>query len=345
MAEQQEADPVLRAARQQLLQADATVPQDLQHEVQRLLSPKLALNPSGILTYNGLPIIPEKQRASLLRHAHDEPASGHLGVRKTQQRLLSRAWWPNIREDVRDWVTSCLVCQQRKGPREAARAPLVQQPVPTLPWQRVQVDIKGPLPATATGHKYVLCCIDMFSKWIEAVPLQQIDARTVAEAVVTQVALRHGVPQVIHTDQGRQFESEIFKHVCQLLGAEKTRTSPFHPSGNGGVERFNRTLGDMLAAFCSENQDGWDRLLPYVVWAYNTAEHRSTGASPFRILRGIEPRLPTDLLLGDVNADVPQSCLELQRNIRNGFEAVTRNLKEAQRQQQRRLQRQGRRVH
>lgn len=83
-------------------------------------------------------------------------------------------------------------------------------------------------------------------------PLCQIDAKTMAEAMVTSVMLRHGVLETIHSIQGRQFESELSGHVCSMLGAFKTRT--FHPSSNGGVERLNRTMGDILAAFCSGSQ-------------------------------------------------------------------------------------------
>ena len=196
----------------------------------------------------------------------------------------------------------------------------------------MQLDIKGPLPETPRGFKYILCLIDTFSKWVETVPLSQIDAKTVAESMVTSVVLRHGVPETIHSDQGRQFESELFGHVCSMLGASKSRTSPFHPSGNGGVERFNRTMGDMLAAFCSDSQNDWDRLLPYVTWAYNSAVHSSTGMSPFRVLHGLEPRLPVDLLLGG-ELESPADCVELEGRIRRGFEVVRKNLETSQQRQ------------
>ncbi|PAA54887.1 hypothetical protein BOX15_Mlig023015g10 [Macrostomum lignano] len=244
-----------------MLQPNFQVPAAVSASVQKLL-PCLTLSPDGALLHNGLPVIPQHMRAELLHQAHDRPSAGHLGQRRVLRALRERSWWPDMREDVRDWVRSCLVCQRRKGAPKRARAELVRQPLPAKPWAVMQLDIKGPLPVTESGKRYIICFVDTFSKWVEAAALSQIDAKTVAEALVTCVVLRHGVPEVVHSDQGRQFEAEVFKQTCALLGAEKSRTSPFHPSGNGNVERFNRTLGNMLSAFCSENQASWDALLP-----------------------------------------------------------------------------------
>ncbi|PAA64027.1 hypothetical protein BOX15_Mlig018570g1 [Macrostomum lignano] len=195
-----------------------------------------------------------------------------------------------MREDVRDWVRGCLIWKRRKEAPKGACAELVRQPLPAKPWAVMQIKL---------GKNYILCFVDTLSKWVEAAALSQIDANTVAEALVICVMLRHGVPEVVHSDQGRQFEAKVFKQTCALLGAEKLRTSPFHPSGNGSVEKFNRTLGNMLSGFCSENQATWDALLPYILWAYcNSSEHSSTGESPLKVLRGMEPRLPVDLALG-----------------------------------------------
>ncbi|PAA51672.1 hypothetical protein BOX15_Mlig023015g11 [Macrostomum lignano] len=331
LPDEQDQDQVLHAVRHAMLQPNFQVPAAVSASVLKLL-PCLTLSPDGALLHNGLPVIPQHMRAELLQQAHDRPSAGHLGQRRVLRALRERSWWPDMREDVRDWVRSCLVCQRRKGAPKRARAELVRQPLPAKPWAVMQLDIKGPLPVTESGKRYIICFVDPFSKWVEAAALSQIDATTVAEALVTCVVLRHGVPGVVHSDQGRQFEAEVFKQTCALLGAEKSRTSPFHPSGNGNVERFNRTLGNMLSAFCSENQASWDALLPYVVWAYSSSEHSSTGESPFKVLRGIEPRLPVDLALGG-QRDQPQDCADLQARIRRGFQVVRAHLHTAQKSQ------------
>ena len=93
---------------------------------------------------------------------------------------------------------------------------------------------------------------------------------------VTQFVCRFGVPQKIHTDQGREFESDLFVQVCKLLGGEKTRMVPYHPQGDGMIERFNRTLLAMLSAVVNEQQDDWDDHLPYVLAAYRSAVQETT---------------------------------------------------------------------
>ena len=112
---------------------------------------------------------------------------------------------------------------------------------------------------------------DYFTKWVEAFPLPDQTAGTVARTLVEQVVTRFGAPLEIHTDQGREFEAALFRGVCQLLGIRKTRTTPFHPQSDGMVERFNRTVKAMLSKFVNESQDDWDEHLPYVMMAYRSS--------------------------------------------------------------------------
>ena len=127
------------------------------------------------------------------------------------------------------------------------RAPMQSGLVGT-PMQRVAMDILGPLPVTAREKKYVLVVSDYFTKWVEAYPMPNMEAKTVAELFVNQFIARFGVPDILHTDQGRNFESLLMKETCQLLGVQKTRTSPYHPQSDGLIERFNRTLFNMLSS-------------------------------------------------------------------------------------------------
>ena len=112
---------------------------------------------------------------------------------------------------------------------------------------------------------------------------------------------RFGMPNELHSDQGRNFESAVFKESCKLLGIRKTRTTPLHPQSDGMVERFNRTLGQELAKFCQESQEEWDNKLPALLMAYRSAEHETTGYTPAQMMTGREMRLPVDLI-----TDVPQ---------------------------------------
>jgi len=120
------------------------------------------------------------------------------------------------------------------------------------------MDILGPFPASYKGNKYLLVISD-FTKWVETFPLKNFKASTIAEVFVNQVVSRFGVPLELHTDQGRNCDSRIFKELSRLLGIKKTRKIPFHPQFNGLVERQHQTLTNYLAKFFSENQRDWNR--------------------------------------------------------------------------------------
>lgn len=129
----------------------------------------------------------------------------------------------------------------KKGPSEKGKSPLQVFNV-GAPFERVQMAILGPLPTPLSGNKHLLVIVDYFTKWVEAFPLKNIRTKTIAETFLGQMVSRHGVPLEIHTDQGRNFESKIFRELAQLLGIKKTRTTAFHPQFDGQVERQHRTI-------------------------------------------------------------------------------------------------------
>ena len=136
------------------------------------------------------------------------------------------------------------------------------------------------------GNRYVLVMVDCFNRWTEACPLPDKTALSVADAFFQYVVCCFGMPSVIHSDQGREFENKVMQELCLLCGVHKTRTTPYHPESAGLVERFNRTLLMMLAMFASENKDDWDDLLPAVMMAYRSIVYESTGFSPYRLKFG-----------------------------------------------------------
>ena len=131
-------------------------------------------------------------------------------------------------------------------PTPEPRAPL-QSVKAGFPMQLVAVDILGTLPESAAGNKYILVTGDYFTRWMEAYPIPNQEATTVATKLVNELFCRFSIPEHLHSDQGRQFESAIIAEVCKLLKIEKTRTTPYHPQSDGVVERFNRTLLQMLS--------------------------------------------------------------------------------------------------
>lgn len=183
----------------------------------------------------------------------------------------------------------------RKIPPRKYKAPLKAFNV-GAPFERIALDILGPLPRTKQGNKYLLVIGDYFSKWLDAIPLRNQEAPTIAKKLVERIVSIFGVPLSIHSDQGSNFESDVFRELCKLFGITKTRTTPLRPQSDGMVERANRTIENMLTAFVSDNQNDWDEYIYLLMLAYRSSEHESTGFSPCQMVFAKQPTLPIDLI-------------------------------------------------
>ncbi|GFT30173.1 retrovirus-related Pol polyprotein from transposon 412 [Trichonephila clavipes] len=265
-------------------------------------------------------VLPRSRIPEVLKELHGSPTGGHFGVMKTLHRVRERFFWGKVRADVEQWCKSCDACSARKGPKIRSRGKLHRYNV-GAPFERIAFDILGPLPRTASGNKYLLVVMDYFTKWPEVYPIPDQEAPTVAEAVVQHWISRYGVPLQLHSDQGRNFVSAVLKGVCELLGIDKTKTTPLHPQSDGMVERFNRTILNNLSLMVSKNQQDWDQKVPLFLLAYRSAVHETTGYSPSQMLFGRDLRLPCDLLFGRP-PDTPSSPEEYVQNLQARFEDV-----------------------
>jgi len=159
--------------------------------------------------------------------------------------------------------------------------------------------------------------------------MRDIEAATVAKILVEEVVTRFGIQNIIHSDQGRQFEGKLFHEMCQLLRIEKTRTTPYHPQSDGMVERFNRTLTTMLSAYVNENQTNWDDQIPYVMMAYRSSEHETTEMTPNKLMLGREVCTPLDLAfeLPREEKSIPLNkwVWELQERLETAHQMVRQN--------------------
>ncbi len=172
-------------------------------------------------------------------------------------------------QDIKDWIATCQVCQaQAKLPR-SNKAPL--QPISVgRPMHCVGIDIVGPLPRTSQGNAYILVMMDYFTKWPEAVPVPNIKGSTIARTFIRELVCRHGAPQILLSDRGKQFTSKLLEQFNRYLGVKKDFTTAYHPQTDGLVERFNRTLVNLLAKAVKPTQRDWDEWLPFVIFAYRT---------------------------------------------------------------------------
>ena len=261
----------------------------------------------GVLYYNQpdgriLLVTPKDQRLKLIQEAHGGILSGHLREMKTYSQLQRHYWWPGMRTDIRKWCQSCLVCASRRV-GTAQKPPL--SPIPVAgPFDCIGVDVIQ-FPCSYDGNKYAVVFMDYLTKWPEVFAVANQTAETIAHALV-EVISRHGVPAKLLSDRGANFLSDLLQEVYLLLGIKKVNTSAYHPQCDGLVERFNRTLTDMLAKTVDHSGRNWDKRIPYVLYAYRTSMQESTKESPFYLLYGRDARLPTEAALAK-----PRTCYQV----------------------------------
>ncbi|XP_076448667.1 uncharacterized protein LOC143285290 [Babylonia areolata] len=241
-------------------------------------------------------VVPAKYRQELLRLAHESLMGGHLGSKKTLERIWQQFFWPGLCTEVRRFCMSCDLCQKATPKGRTKKVPLVRMPLIDTPFRRVGIDLVGPiLPASESGNRYILTVVDYATRYPEAVPLKGIEAERVAEALF-EIWSRVGIPSEVLTDRGTQFTSEVMRQVNCLLSIRGLTTTPYHAQCNGLVERFNGTLKSMLKKLCQEQPRQWDRFLPALLFAYREAPQESLGFSPFELLYGCTVRGPLAVL-------------------------------------------------
>ena len=299
----------------------------------------------GVLTYlwedvggqTPLLLVPRKMQKSILELFHDAPTGGHLGRDNTIAKIRQRYLWYGLSTDVRLHVTACPRCGRGKHKRNTPRAPLTNYQG-GFPGDRVHLDILGPFCESTKGNRYVLMIIDQFSRWLEVVPLKVMDAEAVAQAFFENYVVRFGVPFVIHTDQGRNFDSALFKSFCAMLQSIKTRTTPYRPCSNGQVERYNTLVLNFLRCYLGEKQREWDAYLPVLGMCVRSTVNRSTGFTPNMLRLGYEVQVPADIMFGvpsDENRDTSPAefIINLRCRMEEAFTEARKRLRSAQERQ------------
>ena len=200
-------------------------------------------------------VVPESLRERVMKIAHESLLAGHVGAKKTTERILSSFHWPGLGADVRRFCRSCDVCQRTVNKGSVVKAPLGRMPLIDRPFHRVALDLIGPIhPPSEEGHRYILTLVDYATRYPEAVPLRTCTAEAVAEALIDLYS-RLGIPSEILTDLGRQFVSSCMQEVSNLLNIRQLTTTPYHPMCNGLVKKFNGTMKSMLRRLAANSRD------------------------------------------------------------------------------------------
>ncbi|KII63191.1 Transposon Ty3-I Gag-Pol polyprotein [Thelohanellus kitauei] len=274
-------------------------------------------------------VAPFHVRKEIITSIHCD-ALKHMGANKTEAAIRQRYYWPNLRHDVITFINACTPCSIYKCKNYTPKAKLN----PVIAHNRFEcweIDFTGPLIETHRGNRYIIVFTDKFSKWVEALPVPDQSAQTAARALLECVVYRYGVPKRIHSDQGKSFESALISHMCQYLGCVKSRTTPYHPSGNGQVERCNKTIKNILRICVREDSTEWDQHIGGALFAIRSSIHKSTGFSPACLTYGQELKLPIDLKLYDNTEDLINKGYhvfvnDLNRKLHSAFTAATSQL-------------------
>lgn len=250
-------------------------------------------------TRNVRPFVSNTFRRTVFNALH---GLSHPGVRATVKLVTQRFVWPGIKKDCRQWAMECTDCQKNKISRHTY-SPISSFPSPSQRFSHVHMDLVGPLP-TSHGFRYCLTVIDRFTRWPEAYPVSDITAETCARAFITGWVARFGCPSRITTDRGRQFESELFKSISSILGAEHRPTTSYHPACNGMVERLHRQL---KAAIRCHTDTHWTEVLPLVLLGIRSAWKDDIKSSAAELVYGEPLRLPAEFFTPTTGKSVDYS--------------------------------------
>lgn len=225
-------------------------------------------------------VVPKGDRSGVLNRLHDGALAGHMGVKKTFERIRKLYYWPEMYRDIVKYVSKCVICQKTKHERKPPAGLMVSRSNVKQPWELLSIDLVGPLPRSSRGFAYVLTVVDYFTKFSLLFPLRSATAKEVVKIFEEQVLLIFGVPKWVVCDNGVQFRGKEFKGLLQSFGAQPLYTAFYHPQANP-AERTNQEIKRMLRAYISENHRTWDLHLPQIGCALRTASHEVTKMTPF----------------------------------------------------------------
>lgn len=270
-------------------------------------------------------ISPTSKRKTVWEKYHK--AAAHAGVERTLSTMRRFFFWPNMEEEVQGYNSGCVCCNLQKD-RTKPKAPL--QPISVLyPLEIVALDFLS-LSRPSDTYQNVLVMTDMFTRYAWAVPTRDQTAKTTVKAIWTNIIQIFGYPSRFHSDQGPHFESDLMKQLCAMYNVSKSRTTPYHPAGNGRVERFNQTLLNMLRTLEVDKQSKWPEHLPELLQAYNNTVHSATGFAPAYLMFGRHLRLPVDVSLGVAPTQLHQNAVtwvdEHHKRLKSAYDLAHRKM-------------------
>ena len=246
----------------------------------------------------------------------------HQGVERTTALIKDRFFWCGMSADIGEYISRCDRCIQAKLPRNLQSE--CRSTIAKRPRELVSIDFTV-LDQTSCGKENVLVITDCFSKFTRAIVTPDQKAETVAKILVREWFQCYGPPERLHSDQGRNFMSKLINQLCEVYNVSRSRTTPYHPTGNAQAERFNRTMHDLLRTLAQEQKRKWHLYIGDLVYKYNVTKNKTTGFPPYHLFFGVEPRLLIDGKYS-LNDDENESytCEEWISNCKRRMDAVNK---------------------
>jgi hypothetical protein len=250
-------------------------------------------------------VVPAAMVPRVLKANHDLPCGGHKGAYRMLHQVRNRFFWPGMAKQIKNYTASCQSCIRVKGRPLQLGKPREPPPI-VVRLQRLSIDIVGPKSVTARGNRFIFTMIDDFSNYLDAVALPDTKTTTIAWHLIDRIIARFGTPKEIHSDRGVQFTSKLFHEVCKLMRIKQIFTAPYHPQGNGKIERAHRTANEFLVHFCCNGQSDWDLMLPFALMAHNSSPNRTNGMTPATLM------LSRDIIMPWEDLPYPETDIDLE---------------------------------
>jgi len=268
----------------------------------------------------------ENDIINVIKEFHNCPLGGHQGIERTFKRIKCYYYFPRMLTLIKKFIQKCELCQKNKVSR-INKLPMVITTTSKTPFEKIFLDIVGPLNISYNNNRYILTIQDDLSKFSLAIPLENQLSETIAKAFVDNFICRFGAPLCILTDQGSNFISELIHNVCKILKIKKLQSTAYHPQTNGALERSHRTIVEYIRNFIEKDPNEWDHWLPFAMFTYNTTPHSSTNLMPFEIIHGFKPNIPTSLKTNNRIFYNPEDYLQnLRIKLGNTYELARNNL-------------------
>ena len=270
-------------------------------------------------------VVPKAIVPIVMHHVHN--TLGHNGTIRLYNILKQRFFWKGLRTDADKWTKQCSKCREHNI-RKPHYVPL-HLPVPALPMQHICMDTIGPWkPPTPDGNVAALTCIDLLTSYAFAIPIPNKEANSIVNAYLHGIYAREGGSAVLLTDNGTEFQNQLWQAVAKELDMKHIFSSPYHPQGNGRIENFHNFLKTCIRKYVNTDYP-WDKVMYIATYAYNCVPHQNSRESPFFLMKGRDPILNMSQLLspkirsyfdkdsGLLHIDQFRNCLSLaQHNIK-----------------------------